>query len=167
MAFIVEDGTGLPNATSYVSVEWSDEYAENFILSSDEWSTLTEEIKQIHLMSATAYLDSLVRWESTLLSNEQGLAFPRKTFTDREGRTVEGVPNVIKNATVQFAFDEFKNGSLMKPRKMLTQQAYGNSNETYLRAFEEGSGVVTTYRNLFIKLGYGVSSATSAMLVRA
>lgn len=165
--FIVEDGSGLPNATSYVSVEWSDEYAENYILNSTEWQSLDDEIKQIHLMSATSYLDTLVKWESSLLSNEQSLAFPRKPFTDKEGRNVQGIPNIIKNATVQFAIEEMRKGSLMQPRKLLTQQAYGNSNETYLRAYEEGSGVLTTYRNTLIKLGYGVSTVSSAMLLRA
>lgn len=96
--FLVEDGTGLPDATSYASVEESDEYL-GAAWASDE----TE--KQKFLMQGTDYAD--LRWGAQLksypLNPEQGLEFPRFDLRDRYNRQVVGVPSDWKKAVMLYA----------------------------------------------------------------
>ncbi len=96
--FLVEDGTGVPDATSYASVEEADAYLGN------NWAD-TEEAKQQFLMQGSDYAD--LRWGSQLksypLNQDQGLEFPRATLKDRYNRLVEGVPADWKKAVMLYA----------------------------------------------------------------
>ena len=56
MSFIVEDGHGISDANSYVSVRFADDflaYRTDF-----DWSTRTTDQKQAALVQATAYVDA-------------------------------------------------------------------------------------------------------------
>ena len=53
---LVEDGTGVPNATSYVNLVFADDYFAKKGVS--VWATLTDERKEGLLESGTRYCDS-------------------------------------------------------------------------------------------------------------
>lgn len=72
----VEDGTGLADANSYVSVEQADAYFASRPRSTS-WTGLTTDQKGIYLLHATRILDGCVVWEGERLSDAQALAFPR------------------------------------------------------------------------------------------
>jgi hypothetical protein len=75
MALIVEDGTGLSNADSYISVADCDTYAGNYGLSS--WLAETDNNnKEIALRVATQNID-LRDYVSEKLVSDQSLEFPR------------------------------------------------------------------------------------------
>ncbi len=97
---IVENGTGLTNADSYVTVAEADTYAtaRNWT----DWNGTTAQ-KQAALISATAYIDANYRFKGTLLTLTQSLAWPRVDVTDGEGRTITGVPSKVKSATIELA----------------------------------------------------------------
>ncbi len=77
MALIVEDGTGLSNAESYVSVSECDDYAYNHGLS---WTAVDSD-KEVALRKATQYLDSVYRWKSCQSSQyTQALKWPRVDY---------------------------------------------------------------------------------------
>ena len=75
MALIVEDGTGLSDANSYVSVAYADAYflARNVTA----WASLT--IKEALLIQATDYMEAVYSesWKGTVLLDTQSLSFPR------------------------------------------------------------------------------------------
>ena len=75
MALIVEDGTGLSDANSYVSVAYADAYflARNVT----SWASLT--IKEALLIQATDYMEAVYSesWKGTVLLDTQSLSFPR------------------------------------------------------------------------------------------
>ena len=75
MALIVEDGTGLSDANSYVSVAYADSYflARNVTA----WASLT--IKEALLIKATDYMEAVYSesWKGTTLLDTQSLSFPR------------------------------------------------------------------------------------------
>lgn len=165
--FVIEDGSGVESATSYTTVTYADTYISSVMIDPTKWEELDDEVKEKHLMLASRYLDSIARWQGSPLNIEQGLSFPRESFTDRDGRTIEGLPELIKQATVELAFTSMTYGDLNLPRKVLTQQSYGNTTEVYARPYEESLGTTTKWRNVFISKGWGINTATTATLVRA
>lgn len=99
MALIVEDGTGKPDANSYIPVEYANDY---FLLRSGSansqlWSDLTEDAKAAALVQGTDYIDA--RWGPYLSSKPttttQALAFPRKAW--------DGVPSAVRKACCEYA----------------------------------------------------------------
>lgn len=76
MSLIVEDGTGLPEAESYVSVNDADAYHD--ARGNVAW-TGDEAAKEAALRRATEYLDGLyrTRWLGQAATLAQGLCWPR------------------------------------------------------------------------------------------
>ena len=93
---IVENGTGLPNADSYVSVEFADSYFSARGVS--EWTALTQAKKEQALIRATDFIDSIYQWYGKKATSEQALRFPRVNLTDYEGMLVIGIPTCLKQA---------------------------------------------------------------------
>lgn len=105
MSFVVEDGTGLPDANSYASVEEADAHHGNS-LNADAWEDVggTPE-KQRKLVAATRLLDTLFDWNGEVFHFDQALGFPRRALLDPRGsrRLVRGVPRPIKIAAIDLA----------------------------------------------------------------
>ena len=93
---IVENGTGLPNADSYVSVEFADSYFSARGVSG--WETLTQTVKEQSLIRATDFIDNIYQWHGKKATSEQALRFPRVNLVDYEGQTIEGIPTCLKQA---------------------------------------------------------------------
>lgn len=75
MALVVEDGTGLAKAESYISVEQADTYMTR--MGHDAWATATQADKEKALRQATQYVDSRYRYKNQPLKPEQSLEWPR------------------------------------------------------------------------------------------
>ena len=103
MDFIVEDGTGLPNATSLTTVEWADQHlaATGY---APEWENLDDEVKKARLNTATSIFANSFSFYGYLLSETQSLPFPRKDLRDREGRLILGVPPIVRSAVAELAY---------------------------------------------------------------
>jgi hypothetical protein len=99
MSLVVEDGTGLVNAESYISVTDADAYHTNRGHTGWTGSTGT---KEIALRKATEYIDS--RWggrfkgEKEFPDTPQALEFPRLCI---EG--YGGIPVCLQRATAEYA----------------------------------------------------------------
>lgn len=103
MALVVEDGTGLATAESYISVANADARATAF--GNTAW-TGTDAAKEAALRRATAYLEQQYRnrWKGTRLMRAQALSWPRY------GAIVDGwdipsteVPTDVANACADLA----------------------------------------------------------------
>ena len=72
---VVEDGTGLSNADSFVSVAYADTYFSTRNVT--EWASLTN--KEALLIKATDYIEAVYSeaWKGTTLVDTQSLSFPR------------------------------------------------------------------------------------------
>lgn len=91
MAIIVEDGSGVTNANSYVSVAESQAYFTTKGIT----VTITEEA----LINATQYVDLVFgrRFKGKMLSGTQSLQWPRTTFTYDFGTVASGtIPKELK-----------------------------------------------------------------------
>lgn len=100
--FIVEDGTGLTDSTSYASVAFADAYFTD--RGNSAWTGATE-VKEAALIRATDYIESRFseRFKGKQLSSEQALSFPRSSLYDVNGQLVEGVPIKLQKACVEYA----------------------------------------------------------------
>ncbi len=85
MALIVETGTGVTNANSYVSVAFADNYASGS-LTATEWEALTIDTKEKLLIAATRWLDQHAKWNGTKTFTTaplpNNLRWPRKNVFD-------------------------------------------------------------------------------------
>lgn len=72
---IVEDGTGITNADSYVASVDCDTYHANF--GNAAWAGATQTAKDAALRQATQYLDSHYRFTGYQLTYQQALLWPR------------------------------------------------------------------------------------------
>lgn len=120
MTLIVEDGTGLPNAESYVSTDDADTYNAN--RGNTLWATITTEEKEQCLRRATEYItgEYRLRWKGRRVLFTQALDWPRvgvvlDDFGGSQGRNNFGsyyqfqvpyniVPVEIKSACCELAF---------------------------------------------------------------
>lgn len=99
---VVEDGTGLIDANSYVDIAYADDYFST--RGQTEWVDLETSQKEILLVKATDYIDSAFKWKGTKKSNEQGLNFPRINLVNDDGFTVKNVPLALKKAVLECAY---------------------------------------------------------------
>lgn len=93
---IVEDGTGLTDSNSYVSVVFADDYFSARGISG--WTELSAEKKEQALIRATEYIDNVFQWCGKKATPEQALRFPRVNLRDYEGQELTGVPTCLKQA---------------------------------------------------------------------
>ncbi len=100
MALVVEDGTGLANAESYLSVSAADTYHLN--RGHTAWASKTTTEKEVALRKATEYIDA--RYQSRFKGivefpdTPQALQFPRLYIC---GYT--GIPVTLERATAEYA----------------------------------------------------------------
>lgn len=96
---VVEDGTGINNADSYVCLAFADDYFLSRGFS--KWQELAEEQKEIALVNATDFVDNTFQWKGVKISSEQALNFPRQNLFDANGFAVSGVPTPVKQAVCE------------------------------------------------------------------
>ena len=96
---IIEDGTGLIDSNSYVSIDFATDYFTSHGVSS--FSALTDEEKEIVLIKATDFIDNVFDWYGVKKTYEQALNFPRENLYTKDGYKVEGVPKQLKDAVCE------------------------------------------------------------------
>lgn len=115
--FLVENGTGLEDATSYVSVDDADAYAES--VSNSAWVDSTDD-KEAALIRASTAIDA--RYGASFSGyrsrgREQGLEWPRAAAYDAAGWLIpdDAVPIEVIKATIEAAFRELATPGSMMP----------------------------------------------------
>jgi hypothetical protein len=100
--FVVEDGTGLSTANSYLSEADADQYHENYGDPS-AWSDLSQAEKENALRLGTQYLDAQYgkRWKGYATDAEQALDWPRFDALDHDGALFasDALPTALEDAT--------------------------------------------------------------------
>lgn len=105
LVLIVEDGTIVPNANSFVTVAEADEYLQANIHVWPVWSDLSEESKEALLIWATRYLDQRAIWKGRKTNNTSALRWPRTGVKDADGEWIGDftIPPQLKQATIEMA----------------------------------------------------------------
>jgi len=105
IAFVVEDGTGKADATSYVTVEEADDINALNIHNNTAWAALTLTQKQNLLIYSSKAVDARTRWKGERTKLTQGLEWPRAGVKDAHGNNLSNaaVPFNVRMAVVEFA----------------------------------------------------------------
>lgn len=127
MALIPEDGTGLPNADTYVDLAAALAYFQNHG-SPAKWTALTDAMRESALRYAVRWLDSSYSWPGGRLTTTQSLEWPRAWAFARGGsytgvvvgqnpgvlygEELVGVPQLVKDAQCEFALAHVTSGAL-------------------------------------------------------
>lgn len=106
MAIIVEDGTGLSNSETYISVTDADTYHSN--RGNTAWASLTNAAKEQALRKAADYMIQVYRqsWIGTRYITTQALDWPRSNVPSTEDGVdyvLNTVPNEVKVACAELA----------------------------------------------------------------
>ena len=112
MALIVEDGTGLSTANTYVSLAEVDAY---FTLSATTTWTGTDDAKNAAIIRSARALDGMFTWPGVKLVSTQALQWPRSEAIDTSGYTIDGVPQAVKNAQCEAALIELVSAGSLTP----------------------------------------------------
>lgn len=98
---------GAATANSYASVAEADAY---LAVRGDTatWTALTTGQKEAKLQWAALYLDTL-NFRGTRSTSTQALQWPRVGVVDRDGFEVDGIPQALKNAQAEMAFQLIAN----------------------------------------------------------
>lgn len=106
VSLIVEDGSCVPSANSYVSLVFADNYMRN--TGHSEWDKKTEDERKSYLINATSYIDrtyTKVGWKGQKkFHRRQSLCFPRVELFDKDDDEVLGIPEELKKAVCEAAF---------------------------------------------------------------
>ena len=117
MAFTPEDGTGLPNANSYISVAFADSYFVD--RGNATWAADSTTDKETALVRATDYIDKrfALQFKGRKLTQEQGLEWPRLGALDSDFYLLDGanddVPRQLQKATAEYALRALSNTPLV------------------------------------------------------
>lgn len=133
MAFVVEDGTVVPDANAYITAVFANTYfADRGI---DAWGALSTDNKQQAIVQATSYIDA--RWfnvfRGTLVSETQPLSFPRRYLT---ADSVMPIP--LLKATAEYAL----RASIAPLAPDIT---YDETNRLYTKKVEEVGPIKEEY----------------------
>lgn len=104
MSLIVEDGTGLSTAESYISVADADTYIAAYKGADATWDAATDATKEVAARQATQYLDGFYSWKGVTLTSTQALDWPRTGVYDERDVLIEGIPTDLENATAEVMF---------------------------------------------------------------
>lgn len=114
MAFVVEDGTGLTNSNSYVSVA---EFQAYWLDRGIDMTQYTIDQKQVSLVLASEHVD--IFFGPLLLGyklvTDQAMEFPRACLYDRSWVLQEGVPRKVKSAVSEYAKRHLADNVVLAP----------------------------------------------------
>lgn len=118
MSFLVEDGSGLADATSYSSIADADAYHADYTTGAalTAWTNATDPEKESGLMVATQWIDANYAhaWSGRPVNDDQALDWPQECATDNFGLWVSSteVPVQIKQATAILALKHIQGDTL-------------------------------------------------------
>jgi hypothetical protein len=99
--FLVEDGTGLSNSTSYVGLVEFRQYWEN---KGVDYTSTPDNTVKAWLNEATQFIDNNYIFCGTPLEEDQALQLPQADLYYRNGLTrVDGIPKEVEIATCEIA----------------------------------------------------------------
>lgn len=109
MSLIVEDGSGLSTAESYISVADADTYHSN--MGNSSWCSLTIAVKEQLLRKATNYMNQTyrMRWAGVRKNDTQSLDWPRYLVPRLDTEALyayydsDSVPGEVKVACAELA----------------------------------------------------------------
>lgn len=150
---IIEDGTGLTDSNSYVSVVFADNYFS--VRGISKWLELEEDKKEQLLIRATDYIDSTFQWYGKKLNQEQSLRFPRENLFDYEGNEIKNIPTCLKQAVCEASLLLADGNELFQTSESngnVVSETIGQLSFTYSKDNKESITSISLYDSINTKL---------------
>lgn len=114
MSFIVEDGSIVPNANAYITVQF---YRDYWTERGTDVTAQTDDDIQSAIILATQYIDNNNSWKGFIVTNDQSLDWPRSSVYDKDGRDIDyqSIPLDVKRATAEYAYRSITNADGLLP----------------------------------------------------
>lgn len=160
MALVVEDGTGMATAESYISVAAVTTYLTAHGRETDWTGVADDTTREEHLRNATQYIDQVFRRRFTgdKGSAAQALQWPRK-YAEQDGYSLDSdaMPACLLNATAEAALrDVTTTGGILadisSPGNLKSKTIKAGS-VTVSKEWVSGSSPLITYRVISGLLG--------------
>lgn len=103
MTLVLETGSGISGANSYVSLAVAAELLAEVSVTT-AWANVSEPLREALLARAASIIDADFSFRGEVLLVTQGLSFPRKNLLDRDKREITGIPRMLKEANAEFAY---------------------------------------------------------------
>ena len=154
--FVVEDGTGKDDSTSYVTV---DEYRQYWLNRGTDYSATADATIQGYLNAATEYIDNSYNFIGESTNYTQALEWPRYGALERFGEDIDRdlIPQKLKDAVCYMA-NQVTNG-INQIDAGVSSESYGKVSRTY------NSGGVKKYIAVDKMLKFIVASGNVLMRV--
>ena len=148
--FIIEDGTGVENANSYVTVQ---DFRDYWTDRGTDYTTKTDTEIENSLVLATQYIDKNFRYIGRKSTSIQRLQWPRYWAYDPEGYAYSGLPDDLISATCEA-------GSIITGGTQL----FANTEEGVTEKTENVGPVQTTYKFMSQQTGKVMYQAVNMYL---
>jgi hypothetical protein len=101
--FLVEDGSGVPGANSYITEAYADTYHSD--RGNTAWSDFTSPEQLAALIRASEYIDKRFgrRFRGLRKTKDQAMEWPRQNAFDNDGYLVPNVPLNLEKAAAEYA----------------------------------------------------------------
>jgi len=108
MAIIVETGSGVPNANSYVTLSYCDTYFETKGYTT--WVNGDDDLKECAIINACDYMETLM-WKGQKALSTYVLSWPRRGVYDADGYPIysDTIPLQVQKAQCELALRFFQN----------------------------------------------------------
>lgn len=155
---IVETGSGVPGANSWITLDEADAYHEAY--GNAAWAPLTDEEKKAALRRATNYIVGAYsgKWKGVRTYEEQTLPWPRQKVYDYDNQLIpdDVIPTALKDAQAEAGFRE-----AIAPNSLLPDRGAGGtitsvSAGSVSVSFDKGAsvnpvfGVIDNLLNVFL-----------------
>lgn len=143
----VEDGTVVPNANSYVTLAFVDNYLES--LGYSDWISADTAVREGAIIRATAGIDGIYGKQypgTKVKGRQQSLLWPRKDATDIEDNEIpeDEIPIELQRAVAEAAYLEWLEPGYLTPNwstsQLVTQETLGPLSVSYSDPSQFGRG---------------------------
>ena len=136
MSIIVETGSLVSDANSYVDVDYCDTFCENMGLT--EWAGGSDDEKEAAILRAMAYVEDKP-FGGCKASSDSALRWPRSGLADRDGNWIDSdvIPDGLQKAVAMAAYEELVSPRCLMPNlareDFIVYETIGPMSTTYER----------------------------------
>jgi len=107
IVMVVEDGTNVAGANSYVDLTFANNYLQYNIHTASVWSALTDDVKKACLIRGTQVVDNYFNYEGLKTYDDSALRWPRYGADDLDGIVIPDnvIPIQLKQAVCELAME--------------------------------------------------------------
>jgi len=171
LVVVVEDGSGLSDANSYISAADADAYFEGHVYNST-WLEKAESEKEAALVHATRMLDQQVQWKGHRSNPSQALMWPRQNVKDPDDAdgyylASDEIPKWLEDATCELAQEIFAANPNVRPEgEGIADFKLDGVLAVTFNAATAKQPIPGWLATIFAKFGSPIASSFSAKLVR-